>query len=120
MRTGSPSCGRCMRPEGDDMEGAVDLGVLTAEFPKEAVKQFTGRGKRQFSYVQGHSVINRLNKATGNQWEFQILRLWQEGDVLYAHVRLELPGLGSREHIGVQAIQAGGGEDLAKGAVTDA
>ncbi len=70
--------------------------------------------------MEGHSVINRLNRATGNRWDFQVLRLWMEGKVLFAHVRLELPGLGSREHIGVQVIDANAGEDIAKGAVTDA
>jgi hypothetical protein len=35
-------------------------------------------------------------------------------------VALTIPGLGTREHIGVQAVEERGGEDLVKGAITDA
>lgn len=101
-------------------EPTVDLAVLTERFPVEAIKRFKGRGGRSFDYVQGHSVINRLNHATGNHWDLEILRLWQEGRTMFAHVRLALPGLGAREHIGVQVVDDKAGEDIAKGAVTDA
>ena len=44
-----------------------------------------------------------------------------EGKLSFALVTLSLPGLGSRQHIGVQAVEANSGEDvIAKGAVTDA
>jgi hypothetical protein len=40
--------------------------------------------------------------------------------LMFARVRLTLPGCGSREHIGVQVIRERDGEDMYKGAITDA
>jgi hypothetical protein len=98
----------------------VDLKKLTAPFPREAIKQRQGGGSRMLSYVEGHTVVHRLNDACGEEgWSFAILKEWQDGDILKALVELTLPGLGSRQHIGVQKITANGGEDLHKGAVTD-
>lgn len=79
----------------------VDLAKLTAPFPPEAIKQRKGGGGKALSYVEGHSVINRLNAATGNNWTFTVDRLDQSGDLLTAFVTLTLPGMGSRSHIGV-------------------
>jgi hypothetical protein len=100
---------------------AVDRTKLTAPFPREALKTRQGGGGRSLTYVEGHTVIHRLNDACGDAgWSFSILREWQDGDILKALVELTLPGLGARQHIGVQKIDARGGEDLHKGAVTDA
>jgi len=111
----------------------VDIAALTAPFPREAVKTRSDRGK-DFSYIQGHSVINRLNAATGNRWTFEVIET-QTRDIaiaardnraartdllVTARVRLTLPGLGAREHVGVQMVSPGSGEDLVKGAITDA
>lgn len=98
----------------------VDIAKLTAEFPPEAIKQRKGGGNKSLSYVEGHSVINRLNAATGNNWTFTVDRLDQQGDLFLAFVTLTLPGMGSRSHIGVQRFAANSGEDLIKGAITDA
>lgn len=98
----------------------VDLGKLTQEFPPSAIRQRQGGGGRSLDYLEGHAVIHRLISATENNYTLEILRIWQDADLMLAHVRLRLPGLGSREHIGVQRITANGGEDLVKGCVTDA
>lgn len=110
---------------GEVISGSdVDLGTLTAPFPRTAIKQRTVGGGRSLSYVEGHTVIHRLNAATNNCWDMQIMAIdsMAIGNqlVLRAHVRLSIPGLGSREHIGVQSIADRAGEDLVKGAVTDA
>lgn len=113
------------------MPDNVNLDTLTRPFPREAIKQREAvRGGKKLDYVEGHTVIHRLNEATGNQWEFAVRDLHtsvvgqdQRGDdiiLVRAHVALTLPGLGTREHIGVQAVRANAGEDLVKGAVTDA
>lgn len=93
---------------------------LMARFPDEAVKQRVGGGGKRLDYVEGHTVIHRLIDATGNRFDFRVLSLDQKGDLLTALVELTIPGLGSRQHIGVQRVAPGAGEDLTKGAITDA
>jgi hypothetical protein len=103
----------------------VDLEILTRPFPREALKTREGGGNKRLTYVEGHTVIRRLNEACGAEgWSFQIMREWAEdggggGTLLKALVELTLPGLGSRQHIGVQKIRGNDGEDIHKGAVTD-
>jgi len=102
---------------------AVDLDKLTEKFPREAIKtREGGRGKR-LDYVEGHSVIHRLNDATNNCWDMTVRDITskQVGDntLMIAHVALTLPGLGTREGLGVQMVHERGGEDLVKGCITD-
>jgi hypothetical protein len=103
----------------------VDIGTLTARFPSEAVKEFKGRGGKFFSYLGGETVIKRLNDATENHWDLSVEAIWSDTmpggqTVMFARVKLTLPDLGSREHIGVQVIGEKDGEDMYKGAITDA
>lgn len=99
----------------------VDLDKLTRDFPREAVKQRPVGGNRKASYVDGQTVIRRLNEATGNDWTFTVDRYWTEGNVTLALVTLTIPGHGSRQHIGVQSNDGRSGEDAAaKGPITDA
>lgn len=109
---------------GEVISTDVDLGLLTAPFPRTAIKSRTVGGGRSLSYVEGHTVIHRLNAATGNCWDMQVVAIESMAignqTVLRAHVRLSIPGLGTREHVGVQSIADRAGEDLVKGAVTDA
>jgi Rad52/22 family double-strand break repair protein len=103
----------------------VDREMLTKAFPREALKTREGGGNKRLTYVEGHTVIHRLNDACGDEgWSFQIMREWSEdvaggGTLLKALVELTLPGLGSRQHIGVQKLRGNDGEDIHKGAVTD-
>lgn len=109
---------------GEIIDDSVDLDLLTAPFPPAAIKQRVVGGGRSLSYVEGHTVIHRLNAATGNSWSMEVLDITDmqigQMSVLRAHVRLTIPGLGSREHVGVQSIADRAGEDLVKGAITDA
>lgn len=97
---------------------------LAEPFPHTAIKSRQGGGGRSFSYVEGFTVIRRLNEATGNNWSLEIKEITsiQVGNEsrLQARVALTIPGLGTREHIGVQSVNDRGGEDLVKGVVTDA
>lgn len=96
----------------------VNLDILTRPFPKEAVMS-RKVGNNYLWYVPGHAIIRRLNESSGNQWSFKVLDINQMGDIMTATVELTLPGLGSRQHIGVQRMINNGGEDLVKGAITD-
>jgi len=112
----------------------VDL--LGRRFRPEAIQQRKIGGGRQVPYVPVDAVIERLNKAT-NTWDFRIvsrdrelmqLNRWNEAtrkmeprDVPVSIVvgELEIPELGRRQAIGVQALDDGAGEDLLKGAASD-
>lgn len=104
----------------------TDIKKLTVPFPREAIRWRWADKKqtRKLDYVEGHTVIHRLNDATDNVWNFTVdkverFQLDDENTMVTAYVTLELPGLGKRSHIGVQAVNARGGEDLVKGAITD-
>lgn len=103
---------------------SVNLEALTRPFPREAIRQRKGGGGVMLDYVEGHTVIRRLNEATGNRWNLSVLDISERqlgGQTLItARVALTIPDLGSREALGVQLVSERGGEDLVKGAVTDA
>ena len=102
---------------------AVDLDKLGAAFPKAAIKQRSAGGGRMLDYVEGHVVIHRLNDATGNCWDMTVREITSkqvgENTLMIAHVALTIPGLGTREGLGVQMVHVRGGEDLVKGCITD-
>lgn len=102
-----------------------DLGE---PFPKAALKQREVDGK-WFTYVDGTAVIRRLNHIAPG-WSNKIVgpiirtphgktRNGADKELLMAAVSVTIPGLGTREHIGVQVVVVGGGEDLFKGVITD-
>ena len=99
------------------------MRTLTRPFPSLAIRKRKGGGGKELDYLEGHTVINRLNEATNNNWNFEILGLDTDTitQILRAHVRLEIPGMGKREHIGIQNVAQAtkGGEDIIKGSVTD-
>lgn len=107
----------------------MDKNVISAKlgepFPQQALKSRRAGGGKDLTYVEGHTVIHRLNDATENTWNFSVDKIERTeidpaNAVLMAYVTLEIPGLGKRSHIGVQSVNARGGEDLVKGCVTDA
>lgn len=101
----------------------TDLKKLTEPFPRTAIKQRSVQGK-SLDYVEGHTVIHRLNAATENQWSMEVksissIAIREDWTQVTAHVALTIPGLGTREHIGIQDVHVKG-PDLVKGAITDA
>lgn len=92
---------------------------LAADFPASAIKSRIGRGNVLMSYVDTKTVIRRLNEATGGHWELHVLNLDWRPELLVATVALTIPGLGRREHMGIQEIGPKQGGDLVKGAVSD-
>lgn len=97
----------------------VDLDRLTRPFPAQAVKQRTGAAGKRLDYLPTHTVIRRLNDATGNRWDFRLTRFEVMGDTYVAVGELTIPGLGTRTGIGVQRVADRAGEDLVKGAASD-
>ncbi len=112
------------------------LDLLGRRFRPEVIQQ-RKIGGREVSYVPVAAVIERLNRAT-NSWHFRIvsrdretmvLNRWNESTrkseprevpVSVVIGELEIPEIGTRQALGVQALDDGSGEDLLKGAGSDA
>lgn len=101
---------------------------LTEPFPETAVKIHPETRNR---YVDSTTVFRRLISATDNNFsvevvdqqirDFGVTKRGASRLLLLARVRLTIPGMGSREHVGVQVVNAeNGGEDLWKGSISDA
>lgn len=91
---------------------------LREQFSSDSIRQRQGPGGKSFSYISGADVITRVIDATSNRYDFRILDIKNMGSFFLATVELEIPGLGKRQGIGVQAnIEAN--EDAIKGAITD-
>lgn len=113
--------------------GAVNDEImkgLLAPFPKQAIQPKRVEGRPTLYYVPGHTYIRRLIEVAGN-WDWQIKTFeprpygsTKAGNaqlLLIVTGTLTIPGLGSRDGMGVQVVTAEtGGEDMWKGAQTDA
>ena len=105
------------------------LQLLAKPFKPEVIRSRRIAG-RDVNYVPVGAVIERLNKSC-NTWDFRIVNRDRETMVLNRRPEprgvmvsvvigeLTIPEIGTRQSIGVQAIDDGGGEDLLKGAVSD-
>ncbi|CAN5475267.1 hypothetical protein BH23CHL4_BH23CHL4_17960 [soil metagenome] len=116
-------------------EPEMILDLLSRRFRPELIQQ-RKIGGREVAYVPVGAVIERLNRAC-NSWHFRIvsrerdtmtLNRWnaethqsEPRDVSVSVVvgELEIPEIGMRQAIGVQALDDGSGEDLLKGAASD-
>lgn len=117
------------------MANADITKLLTEEFPRDALQtreQYDPETKRKkaLTYVDAATVFRRLIRATDNSFDVAVVnqeirpfgstKSGNERLLLVATVRITIPGMGSREHVGVQVVNAAsGGEDLWKGAVSD-
>lgn len=104
----------------DPRTPAEMLEALGKPFPRSAIKQRQGGGGKALSYVETHTVINRLNSATNGDWTFHVRDVQWRNDLLMVLGELTIPGLGTRSGFGVQKVSDRGGEDLVKGASSDA
>lgn len=116
-------------------EPEMILDLLSRRFRPELIQQ-RKIGGRQVSYVSVSAVIERLNRAC-NSWHFRIaarerdtmiLNRWnaetrkaepREVSVSVVVGELTIPEIGTRQAIGVQAVDDGSGDDLLKGAASD-
>lgn len=130
LSTASPSTASTGERSADEI-----LDLLGRRFRPEVI-QSRKIGGRQVSYLPVSAVTERLNKAC-NSWNFRIvsrdrelmqLNRWNETtrrseprevQVSIVIGELEIPELGCRQAIGVQALDDGSGEDLIKGAASD-
>lgn len=101
------------------MTPADILKKLGEAFPPTAIKQRDGGRGRRFDYIETHTCIHRLNGAAVS-WDFYIRNTEWHNDLLIVHGELTIPGLGTRSGLGVQRVMDNAGEDLVKGAASDA
>jgi hypothetical protein len=106
------------------------LELLAKPFKPEVIRSRRIAGK-DVRYLPITAVVERLNRAC-NSWSFRIVGHEtitmmlnrrpepRETPVFVVTGELEIPELGVRQGLGVQAIDDGGGEDLLKGASSDA
>ena len=106
------------------------LELLARPFRLEVIRSRKIAG-RDVRYLPVSAVIGRLNKSC-NTWSFRIVRHEtitmmlsrrpepRDVPVFVVTAELEVPELGTRQAVGVQALDDGGGEDLLKGASSDA
>ncbi len=100
------------------MEPNEMMDVLARPFKRESIRYRKGGGNKDLAYLDGATVIRRLNEAC-IEWSFTVIAERREGEVLLAHGQLTIPGLGTRDGIGVQRIAPNSGEDFYKGHFTD-
>ena len=97
---------------------------LAKPFPRSALKQRQGGGGKMLDYVETHTVIHRLSDACDGVWDFRInstmIITIGNDDNLVVFGELTIPGLGTRAGTGVQKIKGNSGEDVLKGAASDA
>ena len=95
------------------------LQKLGEPFPRNAIKSREGAGRKRFDYIEAHTCIHRLNTVAG-AWDFRIVNVEWRADLLIVQGELTIPGLGTRTGFGVQKVAPNAGEDLVKGASSDA
>lgn len=103
--------------------------ALTAPLERHEIAQRKIGGGQMAWYMTAPAVLRRLIDATGNCFSVSVLETSESpsvnrdgvivGRTMTARVALSIPGLGTREHLGVQTVDDRGGEDLVKGAITD-
>jgi hypothetical protein len=117
-----------------NMERAFSEEELIRPFDRKDIKSREGAYGKKLDYIEGHKVIERLNRATGNRWSFEVISVQKHQaerhtdkrtgeSVAYpsywsALVCLTIPSMGSRMQVGTKAI-TGNEENDIKGAITD-
>lgn len=109
-----------------EAEKKAILSKLNEPFDVKAIKT-RKVGSKMASYLEGMTVINRLNDILWEYgWDFVVLE-WREAkatmggkEVRVVEVlgRLKIYGIGEKDAFGIQEMQ--GGADMLKGAATDA
>ena len=63
----------------------MDRELLEKPFEPEKIKQREGSFGKTLDYIEGHSVIRRLNDAFSGEWSFEIARfdmLEDKGEII--------------------------------------
>lgn len=105
----------------------IRLG-LEEPFTEGEIRWRQGAYGKSLAYLDGPTVYRRLNAVT-NSWDFVVERSFfddmagRDGEIVKVMIvegHLHIPELGKRAGTGVQVLKPGSGEDMYKGARTDA
>ena len=73
----------------------IPRDILEAPFPPELIKSRPGSYGNSLSYIEGHTVIGRLNEAFEGNWSFEIVshQILEEEVLVLAKFRAEAGGV---------------------------
>lgn len=122
-------------PRAQRMTTEDRIQALMEPFAQEEIETRQGARGKMLPYIAGENVIRRLIRACPEGFDFTIksytrhdypARLvkdtgeYVDRELWVATVTVTIPGLGSRDGVGVQVVDQGTSEDMIKGAATDA
>ena len=67
--------------------------LLEQPFPQDAIKQRKGFHGGTLDYIEGHTVIKRLNDAFEGSWSFQVISHEVQGDEVIVLGKLKADGI---------------------------
>ena len=99
--------------------------VLTRPFPPEQLRTRRGTNGKQFSYVEAHTVVTRLNEATDYEWTFEVVRHEILADEVIVLGRLVIDGIAKMAFGGSSVTRDSSGKEMSiaddlKAATSDA
>ena len=99
--------------------------ILTRPFPPEQLRTRRGQNGKQFSYVEAHTVVTRLNEATDGEWSFEVVRHEILADEVIVVGRLVIDGIAKMAFGGSSVTRDGSGKEMSiaddlKAATSDA
>ncbi len=84
------------------MEKSV-IDILNQPFNANEIKERPGSFGKTLSYVEGHAVVRRLNKAFNNDWSFEVVSHTIIADQLVVHGRISVGSI-IKEEFGGKAM----------------
>jgi hypothetical protein len=99
--------------------------ILTRPFPPEQLRTRRGQNGKQFSYVEAHTVVTRLNEATDFEWTFEVVRHEILADEVIVLGRLVIDGIAKMAFGGSSVTRDSSGKEMSiaddlKAATSDA
>jgi hypothetical protein len=99
--------------------------ILTRPFPPEQLRTRRGANGKQFSYVEAHTVVTRLNEATDYEWTFEVVRHEILADEVIVLGRLVIDGIAKMAFGGSSVTRDSSGKEMSiaddlKAATSDA
>jgi hypothetical protein len=99
--------------------------ILTRPFPPVQLRTRRGQNGKQFSYVEAHTVVTRLNEATDYEWTFEVVKHEILADEVIVLGRLVIDGVAKMAFGGSSVTRDSSGKEMSiaddlKAATSDA
>jgi hypothetical protein len=89
--------------------------ILTRPFPPEQLRTRRGQNGKQFSYVEAHAVVTRLNEATDYEWGFEVVKHEILADEVIVLGRLVIDGIAKMAFGGSSVTRDSSGKEMSIG-----